>query len=364
MKVLMRSKAGNVTAKIVCSLIMLVSILVLAACGSETSNETVASAEKGSKNNISIGTYQPGVAHHSVGSGLASVISKNSSIKATVRPFAGPKAWYPLMNDGSIDLGLTDYTVNWAYQGINDNEKPHPNIRTIVLGNNVSMVGFTVREDSGIDSLKDLKGKKVAYYTVSPDSFLPLLEIQLDSVGLTWDDVVKVPVSDIGQGMEALREGRVDAAFAGDPTVGLFLEIDNAIGLKGLNLADVSPANFDSFPQDFREAMPKKSPGLAPVVKEGGFLDESTVIYQEPVVLVGAEALSEDTVYEIVKTLYENYEELHPIFSWLEGWTPEGMFRPDPPVPYHPGAIKYFKEQGIWTEEAENYNSELLGLVE
>lgn len=347
--------------------VILLSTIFLMACGTEESNEASAEgkkADEGVKKNISIATYQPGLAYHSVASGLASVISESSDMNATVRPFSGPKAWYPLMNDGTVDLGTTDYTVNWAYQGIKDNDEAYENVRTVILGNDVPLVGFTVREDSGIDSLKDLKGKKVAYYTVSPDSFHPVLEIQLNSVGLTWDDVVKVPVTGLDQGMEAMREGRVDAAFAGDPTVGLFLEVDNAIGIKGLNLADVSPDNFDEFPESIREEMPKILPGLEPVVIEGGFLDEPNVITQSAIALTAAVDLSEDTVYEVVKTLYENYEDLHPIFTWLEGWVPEAMFRPDPPVPYHSGAIKYFKEHDIWTEEAEENHQELLDLMD
>lgn len=348
-------------------LILMLASLMLFACGSSKSSENgkeTSSSSGSEESNVSIGTYQPGIAYHTAASGLASVITDNSNINATIRPFSGPKAWYPLMDKGEIDLGYTDFKVNWAIQGINGNKVKTPNIRTIAIGNNIPMVGYTVREDSGINSLKDLKGKNVAFLTASPESFNPLLEVQLNSVGLTWDDVKKVPVSDIAQGIDALREGRVDATFMGTPTVGLFLEVENAIGIKGLNLADVTPDKFNEFPEDLREKMVEKNPGLEPVVNDSGFLGESTVIYQEPTVLVGSAKLSDEVAYETVKTLFENYEKLHPIFTWLEDWNPEQMFRPDPPAPYHPGAIKYFKEQGIWTDEAEKNHEELMKLVQ
>lgn len=355
---------GKGNQKILLAILFTITALLLVACGDEGSTEEGGSSSKSKKENISLGTYQPGTAYHSVASGIASVISNNSStVNATVRPFSGPQAWYPLMNEGSVDLGLTDFHVNWAYQGIKGNEEKNPNIRTLVAGNTVPVVGYAVREDSKINSLKDLKGKKLAYYTATPESFIPYLEIQLASVGLTWDDVTKVPVSDIVQGLDALREGRVDAAFTGDPSVGIFLEVDSSLKIKGLNLGDIKPEDFDDFPEDFREEMKEKSAGIDPVVLEGGFLKEPTVILEEPVVLVASNELSEESAYEVVETLFENYEELAPIFSWLEDWTPETMFRPDPPAPYHPGVIKYFKENDIWTDEAEENHQELMELV-
>src|SRR5690625_1096178 len=226
--------------KIFFMLITLV-VLLLSACTSSGDGDNGSLDNQ----NISIATFQPGIAFHTMASGIASVISDNSSINATVRPFAGPKSWYPLMENGEVDLGTTEFLVKHAVLGLEEYDEKHTNIRSVVMGNNVPMVGYGVKEDSGINSLSDLKGKNVAFYTATPESFNPYLEIQLNSVGLTWDDVNQVQVSDIGDGLEALREGRVDAAFIGDPNAGVFIELDNAIGIKGLNLADVEPENFD-----------------------------------------------------------------------------------------------------------------------
>jgi len=346
--------------------VVAVLMLVLAACGgtdAETSKGDDTN-DTSSISNVSIATFQPGIAFHSAASGIASVISDNSGLNATVRPFAGPKSWYPLMDSGDIDFGTTDFLVKYAVLGIENYDSMHKNIRTVVIGNHIPMVGLGVKESSGIDSLKDLKGKNVAFYTATPESFNPLIEVELKSVGLSWDDVNKVQVSDIGDGLEALREDRVDAAFIGDPNAGVFIELDNAVGVKGLNLADITPGKFDDFPEDLKAEMAEISPGLTPTIREGAILDEPIVTYHSPNLLTSSAKLSEDIVYEVVKTLYENYEELHPIFHWLEEWNPESMFRPDPPAPYHDGAIKYFKEIGVWTDEAEEFHKEFMEMLE
>jgi len=70
--------------------------------------------------------------------------------------------------------------------------------------------------------------------------------------------------------------------------------------------------------------------------------------------------LNDETVYEVMKTLYAHYEKLHPIHLWLSSWDPEQMFEPNPSLPYHPGAVKFFKEEGMWNDDMEKLQQELL----
>ena len=343
---------------------LFICIALLTACGSSDPSASGNGGSTGSTN-LSIATHQPGIFFHSAGSALASVVSEQSDeVNITVRPYAGTTAWMSLVNNNDVDLGITEAAnLALALEGKGDFQE-NKNIRTLFVSGQLRMAGYTVREDSGINSLKDLKGKRVATGYNGDLIIQSLLELQLHSVGLTLDDIRKVPVSDVGSGLNALRENRVDAVFTGNPTVGAFLEVDDAIGIKGLNFGDISPENFDKFPADLLAAMDEAVPTLTPVVHNGGFIKEDTVIYQFPVGLISSTHVSEEVVYEITKTVWENHEQLHRGFAWFESWTPETMFRPDPPAPYHDGAIKFFKEQGLWTDEAEAHHQELLKLVQ
>jgi hypothetical protein len=104
-------------------------------------------------------------------------------------------------------------------------------------------------------------------------------------------------------------------------------------------------------------------PAAAPYVGKSGYgvLREDTPLIQYPINLVATSLLSEEAAYELVKALWENYQELGPIHPWLKLWTREQMFDPNPRVPYHAGSVKFFKEQGLWTPKLERLQQKLLG---
>ncbi|MBP2076037.1 TAXI family TRAP transporter solute-binding subunit [Oceanobacillus polygoni] len=326
---------------------------ILVACGS-------ASADR-DEGFISFGAHQSGSAYHSAATGLAKVVSDKSDLKLTVKPFSGPNAWMPLLNSGEIDLGILAYPdAGWAYVGENGYPKKNKNIRTLVNGNDILVSGLTVRVDSGIKEISDLKGKRVASDYTGNQILPNILEAHLASAGLSWDDVVSVPVTDINTGVNALRENRVDAIFAGTPTVGIFTEMDTTKEIDVLDWAEISPENIDDFPEETIEEMTELVPGISPVAFEGGILKNETTIVSYPIILATNSHISEDVAYNVVKTLWNNYEELHKQYMWLETWNPENMFDDEPAIPYHSGAVKFFKEVGVWTDIAEENQQELL----
>lgn len=309
---------------------------------------------------LSLGTHQPGIVYHTAGSGIAKVISDNSNLNVTTRSFAGTKPWIPLMNKGDINIGFTGYTdALFPFKGLYGHEQ-NKNLRMLVGGNEIPHATMTVREDSGIEKMSDLKGKKIAHYQVDGEVMNLFMEYSLKSVELGWDDVNQVPIADALSAVDALREGRVDAILTADPNAGWALELDNAVGIKGLNLGDVQ--NIDDLDADFI-AETKNETGLGIGVHDEGFLDGPTIIHEFSTVLLASADLSEEASYELTKTLWENSEKLHSYSHWLEKWSPETMFLEDPPVPYHIGAIKYFKEMGVWTETADANHQKLMELT-
>lgn len=226
-----------------------------------------------------------------------------------VSPFTGGAAWTPLLNKGELEVGITAKpATQWAFDGANDYKEKNKNMRLLVKGNDIVVSGLTGRFDSGINSLKDLKGKRISS-GYSGDSIISLIfEAQLKSVGLTMDDVKLVPVADVGQGSTALRENRVDAAFTGTPTVAAFLEADNAVGLKTLSLGDMEPSDLDTISGDLIKDIQELVPGIEPVVYKGGFVNEETVLLKYPIALVASSYLSDDRAYDITEALWEKEE--------------------------------------------------------
>jgi len=374
----MRKTFSSLTA------VLLIALLV-AACGSTgTGNTTTenppsntgtqgqqteappATTDNQIKTSLSIGTSPIGSSLNAVGSGIASVVSQNSEIKMTTKPFAGYPAIGPLLDKGELDLGFdTMPSAAWSYRGEYGFEKIK-NQRLVARGNFIMVTGPVVRADSGINTVADLKGKRVASDYPAAPTPRASQDAVLAGNGLSWDDVRKVPVPTNVAGIEALRDNRLDAASMMTPTTPIVVETHTAIGLKGLNFVDGVPATEEglkSIPKEQNDLITSFMPGSRLGIQEPvGFVEEPTIGLEYPTALMATSHLNEETVYQLTKILFEHYEKLHPIHLWLQSWSPEQMFDPNPTVPYHPGAVKYYKEIGLWNDDLEKLQEELLNL--
>ena len=181
-------------------------------------------------------------------------------------------------------------------------------------------------------------------------------------MGLTWDDVKVVPVPDVSSGLELIKDGQVVACHGGTATSASTVETDQAVKLKVLPFADYTP-------EDVRKGIPPEKQAIIDeyikgaklvVVEPQGILEEPTVAYGYPLMLASSTNVSEDVVYHTIKACYEHNDELVAIDNWLKEWTRENMLDENFVVPYHDGAIKFYKELGIWTDELQQRQDELL----
>jgi TRAP-type uncharacterized transport system substrate-binding protein len=64
--------------------------------------------------------------------------------------------------------------------------------------------------------------------------------------------------------------------------------------------------------------------------------------------------------YDIVKNLWDYNQELGAIHVRLKDWSTDRFVNSTNVIPYHPGAIKFYKEKGIWTQEMEQRQDQLV----
>ncbi|MBI2953087.1 MAG: TAXI family TRAP transporter solute-binding subunit [Chloroflexi bacterium] len=311
---------------------------------------------------IGLGANPAGSSFNSVGQGLAKVASDRSPIKVMLKAYAGPTAWMPLMEKGELELGLVPATdAGWAYESGATFPTRNKNFRLLLRGNQMEVAGMAVRNDSDIKSVKDVRGKRVTSEFTGARAVHEVLTAYLESVGLTWNDVKPVPVTDSPLAIRALRDGRADVAFGFSSTTPASLEADAAIGLRALSYGDIPPEDADKVSKDVLEKLRKRMPGSSLVaVKKNGWLKSDMTFFQYPLWLGAGATLSPDAAYEVTKALYENDKDLHPIYVWLKGWQQQTMFDPAPPAPYHEGAVRFWKEKGLWTAEADAFQKQLL----
>ena len=312
--------------------------------------------------NVTIGTNPPGSVFYAVGSGLAKVLAEGGgSVKLAVQPYSGSSTFLPLLNSGEMEFGVVNAVdMALAYRGPDfkvggRNPFPStPNARLVMRGSPF-LVALLVKKDSPIKSVHDVKGKRMtgeypAHLAVWYNMFG-----HLASAGLTWNDVRVVPVPAINEGVDALMQGRADVTeFSLNGAK--VKEADAAVGVRHIS-SDCSAEGE----KRLRAAVPGYYPRQVKAGAATGVLEDICVVAYDLYVAAGKSA--PDAVVEAVtRGIWEGVDRLKPIHTVFNEWTRERAVDPDATIPYHPGAVRFYKERGAWTPAMEQAQQKLLNL--
>lgn len=212
---------------------------------------------------------------------------------------------------------------------------------------------YLVRADSGMETIEDLRGKRVVT-DLSANAFLgPYHRAILATGGLTENDVIAVNAAGLPDGLKLLTEGRADATPAAID-LALVRQAGVAIpgGVRYLRLGSVDPKA--------PETVPGASVAVVrPTAVTTGF-DAPMRLPQFRTFLNTSVHLSEADAYAITRIVYEHWDELKRRFPVLAETPREALVPADVPIPYHAGAIAYYREQGLWTESHRANQKRLL----
>lgn len=206
----------------------------------------------------------------------------------------------------------------------------------------------------------DLKGMRVSWVKGSP-SLNVNNQAYLAYGGLTWDDVEKVEFGGFGDSWNGMVDGSTDAAFASTNSGKAY---EAASSPRGVYWPPIDPSNEEGLKR-MTDIAPFFSPMTATV---GASIDEMengtpTAGYAYPVLMTYAEQ-DEDVVYNMTKAMVELYDDYAASdVPGIKGW---GIDFQDFEwvAPYHDGAIRYFKEIGAWSDEAQAHNDKLISRQE
>src|SRR6266850_3778383 len=309
---------------------------------------------------LTIGTNPPGSVFYALASGLAKVVSEATPIQMTVQPYTGTSTFMPLLNSGELDFGLNNFVdMALAFQGPERlkiggrNPFPHiPNVRLVMRGSPF-LVGLLVRKDSPIKSIYEIKGKRLTGEYPAQLAVWYNLFGALASAGLTWKDMKIVSVPAVNEGVDALVQGRADVTQHALNSAKV-READAAIGVRHLSIDCSSEGE-----KRLRQAVPGYYPRI---VKAGTALAvvEDTCFVAFDICLTSHKAASDAVVAAVLKAVWDNIEKLPPFHPAFNEWTRERAVDPDVTIPYHPGAIQFFKEKGIWSAKMDEAQRKLL----
>lgn len=288
---------------------------------------------------ISIGTGGTGGVYYPLGGGMANVISsKLPGLQATAEVTGASVDNLKFIRAGKMDLGMSMADSAWdAVQGVGKFKDAKVEARTLLVmyANDLQVV---TTEGTGIQKLADLKGKRVS--TGSPGSGTEIMALRLlEAVGLD-KDVHRERLS-VAESVNALKDRKIDAFIwsGGIPTAAV-TDLAATPGVK-IKLIDHAEA-VDAMNRKYG---PLYTKGTIPAGAYQGQDKASgnAVVWN---LLVADAKMSNDLAYRLVKTLLENQPELVKVHKEATNLSLKNQGTASP-IPYHPGARKYFQEKGI-----------------
>ncbi len=291
-----------------------------------------------------IASNPQGSVFYSASVAIGKLLDEKLKMQVRVQPMGGSSTYIPLLNRGETDFGLTNVDDSMtAFKGTGNFRQPNPDLRLIAAVFPLTL-GVMVPNDSAIKTMADLKGKTMPWGYNAQTTGRALQQAVLANANLSMNDVKGVPTQSLFSGVDMLGEGKVDAAT---------IAVGTAQGQRAnVSLASHGGVRFlsvDTSPEALarqRKILPSRTIVIQPAPYAVGIIGPTTIIAYTIFFSTGAK-MPDDVVYNIAKTIHGGKDEMlkgHPVFR---GFDPARMTE-EIGVPYHPGAIKYYKEIGQW----------------
>jgi len=310
---------------VVTSLLLIISIISFSAASTQV---------------ISIGTAPAGGAWYAIGGALADVITKNvDGLIANAEVTGAAVENVKLLGLKEIQLGFTINAIAEAgYKGKPPFPSAYKNLRTLISNIQMGYLQIVSLDASEINFVSDLRGKRIAVGPSGHGSLIRLKEI-FETIGFNFNDITPVYLP-YDQSLNALGDKKVDAAvlYVAPPASAIAeFSLTHNIKLISLN-------------EENRKRILEKYPYYTAVeIPSGSY---KNVNYATPTVATSNlvlvdETLDEEIVYKITKSIFENIDKIRSSHPSAKDFSLDVATKGST-VPFHPGAIKYFKEQGVW----------------
>jgi uncharacterized protein len=302
----------------------------------------VAGAAVAQQKAIAIGTGGTVGVYYPLGGGLANVLSKNlPGVQATAEVTGGSVDNLKLIGSDQSELGFS--MADAALDALNGEDKFKSGkipVRTLMVLYPNRMHVVTI-EGTGIEKMSDLKGKRVS--TGSPGSATEVMAFRvIEAAGLDKDKDMRRERLGVAESVNAIKDRKIDAFFwvGGLPTAAVTdLGATPGVKIKLIDHADLVGKMSAKYGALYAASViPAKTyPGQ----------DQDNPIAVVWNILVTNDKLPDDLAYTIVKTIFDKKADLVAVHREADAIDYKSQAKENSPVPWHPGALKYFAEHGV-----------------
>jgi len=309
--------------------------------------------------NISWTAYDTTSSGYAQSVGLGKMLKEKYNVDLRIIPGKNDVSRMVPLKAGQTPLCACGIASYFAQEGVlMFAEKDWGPMRLVNLFNNVGRNGqqAMTAADAGIRKVSDLRGKRVVWVKGAP-ALNQNMTGMLAFGGLTWKDVIKVEVPGFGQGVQAVINGQADAAW-GSTITSAYAQL--AASPRGIHFPPLPHADAEGWKRA-KAVAPWWSPTMVTALTQGAKdnpIPHEGSNYPYPL-FVAMQATPDDLAYGLTKAVMENYESFKDNGPGMDGYKLSNQNLAYV-FPYHPAAIRYFKEKGLWKAENEKHNAELL----
>jgi len=297
-------------------------------------------------------SYDVGSAGYAEASAIANAFGKKYGTRIRIQPSGSAIGRLQPLISKRVDYSYLATETFFATEGLFDfgARRWGPQDLRVIAGR-PSSFGMPTAADAGIDTIADVEGKRLAYVAGNPS-----INVKCDAVlafaGLDRADVDLIMFPTYGAAMSALAQNQADATCTLTTPSQMYELAESPRGIHWTNL----PADNTEGWKRLQEIAPFFAPFEETV--GAGISKEHPVelmAYRYPMVVVRADQ-SDESVYRYIKALDETFDLYKDATASMPRWDLKRAGHTPVDAPFHPGAIKYLKEKGIWTDADQQWN--------
>jgi TRAP transporter TAXI family solute receptor len=304
---------------------------------------------------VRLGTSSVGSVYYTLAVAMSKLLKDEVGLASTVEAVGGSTPNVIAIGANRVDIAITNAFASYnGYHGLGRFKKRGKVKLGLLVVGNPSLRQLVIRKGSGVKDIKDLAGKTIIGKRPALPEIAMITNAMLKVYGISPSKLRVIATTETGEAMDAIAANTVaGGVIPGSQGAGYFRRA-----------ARENKIEFFSFPKDKMDAMMKLLPEAFDTfeVKANTYDNQPkayTAINMATTLIGSTQYLSEENGYKVMKAIFDHLDKFRTYHSAAKDWTLENTLAKGK-IPFHPGAVRYFKEKKVWTDAMEKRQATML----